>query len=116
MLLGLPIPILAMWGCIPELTRDCIDMTNSSSTYLGIAIGAAIGAVISWWIYNRQNKTSLKQDHLLERINELEQRNRQILLKVETFAQHHEELLKKIFVINESILAIDKRMRSMSKD
>ena len=44
MLLGLP--ILATWGCMPELAKDCIDMMNSSSTYLGIAIGAAIGAVI----------------------------------------------------------------------
>jgi predicted RNase H-like nuclease (RuvC/YqgF family) len=91
-------------------------MTNSSSTYIGIAAGAAIGAIISWWIYNRQNKTSLKQDHLLERINELEQKNRQILLKLESFAHHHEELLKKIFMINESILALDKKMQSMSKD
>lgn len=89
-------------------------MTNSSSTYLGIAVGAAIGAVISWWIYNRQNKTSLKQDHLLERINELEQKNRQILLKLETFVQHHDELLKKIFLINENILALDKKMESMT--
>jgi hypothetical protein len=112
----LALPILATWGCIPELSKDCVDMTNSSSTYLGIAVGAAIGAVISWWIYNRQNKTSLKQDHLLERINELEQKNRQILLKLESFAHHHEELLKKIFMINESILALDKKMQSMSKD
>ncbi|MGB8937301.1 MAG: hypothetical protein WCC17_19595 [Candidatus Nitrosopolaris sp.] len=37
--------ILAIWGCIPEITKACIDMTNSSSTYLGIAGGVAIGAV-----------------------------------------------------------------------
>jgi predicted MFS family arabinose efflux permease len=49
----LVLPILAIWGCLPELAKDCTDMTNSSSTYLGIAIGAAIGAVISWWVYNR---------------------------------------------------------------
>ena len=45
-----------MWGCIPEITRDCIDMTNAGSTYLGLIIGAIIGAIISWWIYNRQKK------------------------------------------------------------
>ena len=112
----LALPILATWGCMPELSRDCVDMTNSSSTYIGIAAGAAIGAIISWWIYNRQNKTSLKQDHLLERINELEQKNRQILLKLESFARHHEELLKRIFMINESILALDKKMQSMTKE
>jgi hypothetical protein len=45
------LPILAIWECIPELTKDCVDMTNSSSTYLGIVGGAAIGALIlgvSW--------------------------------------------------------------------
>ncbi|MGA8080240.1 MAG: hypothetical protein WB988_00120 [Candidatus Nitrosopolaris sp.] len=41
------LPILAIWECIPELTKDCVDMTNSSSTYLGIVGGAAIGAVIT---------------------------------------------------------------------
>ena len=89
-------------------------MTNSSSTYIGIAAGATIGAIISWWIYNRQKKTSLKQDHILERITALEQKNRQILLKLESFARHHEELLKRIFMINESILALDKKMQSMT--
>ena len=28
----------AMWGCIPEITRDYIDMTNAGSTYLGLII------------------------------------------------------------------------------
>lgn len=45
-------------GCLPELSPNCIDMTNSSSTYLGIIIGAIIGAIISWLIFNRQKKTS----------------------------------------------------------
>ena len=43
------LPILAIWGCIPEFTKRCIDMTNSSSAYLGVAGGIAIGAVIGWW-------------------------------------------------------------------
>ncbi|MGE5822328.1 MAG: hypothetical protein ACM31M_07075 [Nitrososphaerota archaeon] len=42
------------WGCLPELSRNCMDMTNSSSTYLGIIAGAIIGGIISWWIFNRQ--------------------------------------------------------------
>jgi len=61
-----------MWGCIPEISRDCIDMTNAGSTYLGIIIGAIIGAIISWWIYNRQKKISDEQDNLLSHIKDLE--------------------------------------------
>lgn len=59
-------------------------------------MGAAIGAVITWWVYNRQNKTSLKQDHVLQRVNELEQKNTHILMHLETFAKHDDELLNKI--------------------
>ncbi len=53
---------LGLWGCMPELTKNCVDMTNASSTYLSLGLGAIIGAVISWWIYNMQKKTSMKQD------------------------------------------------------
>jgi hypothetical protein len=37
-----------MWGCIPEITIDCIDMTNSGSTYFGLIIGAILGGIVSW--------------------------------------------------------------------
>ena len=51
------------WVCFTEFDHtDCMDMSNTSSTYLGLAAGAAIGGVISWWVYNRQNKTSHVQD------------------------------------------------------
>jgi hypothetical protein len=70
--------ILAIWGCIPEITKGCIDMTNSSSTYLGIAGGIAIGAVISWWIYDRQNKIARTHDDIVQRIEKLEEKNRKI--------------------------------------
>jgi hypothetical protein len=30
--------------------------------------------------------------------------------------QHHDELLKKIFLINENILALDKKMQSMTEN
>jgi hypothetical protein len=39
--------ILLTWGCIPELTKNCQDMTNASSTYLGIVIGAVIGGILA---------------------------------------------------------------------
>lgn len=68
-----------LWGCIPEITSNCSDMTNSSSTYLGIFAGVVIGGIISWWIYNRQKQNSEKQDDILQKIKSLEEHN-QILL------------------------------------
>jgi Na+/glutamate symporter len=59
------------WGCIPELYPDCMRMTNSSGTSLGIVVGALIGAIVSWWIFNRQKKTSDMLDYTLNRIEQL---------------------------------------------
>ncbi len=70
------------WGCIPEFSPNCMDMTNSSSTYLGIVVGALIGAIVSWWIFNRQKKTSDKQDYTLNRIEQLESYNEKLLEKI----------------------------------
>ena len=101
-----------------ELDKTCSikdDMTNASSTYLGIAVGAAIGIAISWWIYNRQNKTSRQQDYILQRIKNLEEKNTKILIKLETFAKHHEEFLNKIILLDENILLIDKKIQSMTE-
>jgi hypothetical protein len=109
------VPILAIWGCMPELTKDCVDMTNSSSTYLGIAGGAAIGAVISWWIYNRQKKTSKTQEEILQRIEKLEEKNRKILVQLDEFAKLHGNILSRIFHLNQDILAVDKKIESMTK-
>jgi len=39
--------IIAFWGCIPETAKGCIDMTNASSTYLSIALGALLGVAIA---------------------------------------------------------------------
>ena len=100
----------SIWGCIPELAKECQDMTNSSSTYFGIIMGAIIGAVISWWIYNRQKKTSRMQDEILRQIERLEEKNGKILAHLETFASHHETILNKIFQLNERILALEKRL------
>ena len=109
------LPIFAIWGCVPEITKNCPDMTNSSSTYIGITVGAAIGLAISWWIYNRQNKTSSMQDHILQRISKLEDKNRKILINLESYSKHHEELLSRIVLLNEHILALDKKIESMTE-
>ncbi len=50
----------AMWGCILEITRDCIDMTNAASTYLGI-IGGAIIEVIN-------KSDSIRMSHLAKEL------------------------------------------------
>jgi predicted RNase H-like nuclease (RuvC/YqgF family) len=91
------------WGCIPELGKDCQDMTNSSSTYLGIIMGAVIGGIISWWIYNRQKKTSETQDLLLTRIKELNERHDRILKQLEEFDKRHDSTLDAILELNEKI-------------
>ncbi len=51
---------IAIWGCMPEITKGCIDMTNASSTYLSIALGAVVGALISWLIFALQKKSFVK--------------------------------------------------------
>src|SRR5215210_9508642 len=98
--------IFALWGCMPEIARDCLDMTNASSTYLSLGLGAIIGAVISWWIYNTQKKTSVKQDETLRRINELEESHDKVLKSIQHFQQHQEKLLSKILSLDKKIDAI----------
>ena len=99
-------PALAIWGCMPELTKNCVDMTNASSTYLSLGLGAIIGAVISWWIYNMQKKTSMKQDETLRRINKLEESHDKVLKSIQHFQQHQEKLLSKILSLDKNIDAI----------
>ncbi len=108
--------VFVIWGCVPELTKDCIDMTNTSSTYLSIIIGAAIGVVISWWIYDRQKKTSVQQDYILQRVRDLEQKNTNVLINLENFAERHDELLNRLILLNENILELDKKIQSLMEN
>jgi gas vesicle protein len=95
--------LLNIWGCIPELSKDCQDMTNASSTYLGIVVGAIIGAIISWWIYDRQKKTTEKQDLTLTRIKELNERHDRILKRLEQSERRHDSTLNAILELNKKI-------------
>ena len=95
--------VLDIWGCVPELSKNCLDMTNASSTYLGIAGGAIIGAVVSWWIYNRQKSTSSQQDHILGKIKDLEENHSDILKKLEDFDDKHESSFDAIQEINKKM-------------
>ena len=92
-----------IWGCIPEITKDCQDMTNASSTYLGIAGGAVIGAFVSWWIYNRQKKTADMQDSTLNIIKELDESHDRILKKLEDFDMRHDTTLNTIDKLSKKI-------------
>ena len=109
---------LNSWGCLKELSpkdNECYDMSNAASAYLGIIAGAAVGGVITWWIYNLQNKTSRKQDHILHHIDEIEQKNRKILIHLEAYAKHQDLVLNKIFLLNENIQALNQKMQNMAE-
>lgn len=95
--------LLFSWGCIPELSQGCQDMTNASSTYLGIAVGALIGGIVSWWIYDRQKKTAEIQDLALNQIKELDENHDFILKRIEDIDSRHEEILNKILDLNKKI-------------
>jgi tRNA C32,U32 (ribose-2'-O)-methylase TrmJ len=91
---------------MPELTKDCLDMTNASSTYLSIVIGVAVGVVISWWIYHRQKKTTEKQDEVQRRIEEMGENHEKILESINVFQKHHEKVLNEILSLDKKIDSI----------
>ena len=78
-------------------------MTNASSTYLSIAIGAVVGALISWLVYALQKKSTVKQDENLKKLKELDERHDAILNLIQHFQKHQEKLL-------EQILSLDKKI------
>ena len=107
--------LLFIWGCVPELTKDCHDMTNAASTYLGIAVGAVIGGIISYWIYNRQKKTTEKQDLTLKHIRELNERHDKILKRLEESDKRHDSTLNAILDLNSKIEHIIERQDKLHK-
>ena len=101
--------ILSIWGCMPELSKDCIDMTNASSTYLGVIIGAIIGGIITWWVYNTQNKIEKMQDKMLDKITELEMMHIETLDRIEILDKNHDMSLR-------SILEMDKNVKRLVEE
>ena len=91
------------WGCMREITKDCSDMTNASSTWIGIVMGGAVGAFITWLVYFLQKKTTIKQDQSLERLEELDKRHDHILTLMQQFQKHQEKLLEQILSLNKKI-------------
>jgi Na+/glutamate symporter len=105
--------IFMIWGCIPELTSNCQDMTNASSTYLGIVIGAIIGGLITWWVYNRQNKTAKLQDEMLNKIIDLENLYIKTLERIEALDKNHDAALQSILKIDEKVKKILEKKESI---
>jgi len=95
-----------IWGCIPEITTNCQDMTNASSTYIGIIIGAIIAGLITWWVYNRQNKTAKQQDKMLNKIIDLENLYIKTLERIEELDKNHDATLQSILKIDEKVKKI----------
>ena len=95
-----------IWGCIPEITSNCQDMTNASSTYIGIIIGAIIAGLITWWVYNRQNKTAKQQDKMLKKIIDLENLYIKTLERIEDLDKNHDATLQSILKIDEKVKKI----------
>lgn len=84
-------------------------MTNASSTYLSIAIGAVVGALISWLVYALQKKSAVKQDENLKKLKELDERHDTILKLIQDFQKHQEDLLQQILSLDKKIDSIIER-------
>jgi uncharacterized membrane-anchored protein YhcB (DUF1043 family) len=69
---------------------DCnrnTDISNAGSTWVGLAAGIIIGVIITWWVYNRQKKTSDIQDKLLKQVVALENKILSLEEKIESILQ-----------------------------
>jgi uncharacterized membrane protein len=97
------LPILVVWGCMPEVTSRCVDMTNASSTYLSITIGAIVGVLISWWIFKIQKNTTIKQEETLRLIKNIEESHDKVLKSIEQFQNHQEKVLNEILNLDKKI-------------
>ena len=103
---------IAPWGCTPELTKGCIDMTNASSTWIGIVVGGLVGAFITWLVYFLQKKTTIKQDQSLERLEDLDKRHDNILKLMQHFQKHQEKLLEQILSLDKKIDSVVERKKN----
>ena len=100
-----------MWHCVD--VANCQkggDLSNIAATYVGIIAGFVLGGLISWWIYNRQEKSASKQQEILDHIAKLEEKHENILEKhvliletVQTFEQNHDEMLNNILTLDKKI-------------
>jgi Na+/glutamate symporter len=100
-----------MWHCVDIANcKDGGDLSNIAATYIGIIAGFVLGGIISWWIYNRQEKTAIQQQEILDHIANLEEKHEDILEKhelilenIQKFEQNHDEMLNNILTLNKKI-------------
>ena len=72
-------------------------------------MGVIVGSIISWWIYNRQKRTSEQQDKILSRIVDLEKNHSEILKKLADFDDKHENSFDAIQELDRKIDALLKK-------
>ena len=103
-----------IWGCLQELNSTTYvcphDISNASSTWVGLILGLVLGGVITWWVYYRQKKISRQQDELLDKVKELAEKNvnleeshEKMLTSIENFEKHHDRILNQILKLDEKI-------------
>src|SRR6476646_1066189 len=102
-----------IWGCLQELNSTTYvcphDISNASSTWVGLMLGFVLGGVITWWVYYRQKKISKQQDDLLENVKELTEKNvileshEKMLKSIEEFQKHQETSLSQILQLDKKI-------------
>jgi len=93
-----------MWHCVDIANcKDGGDLSNIAATYIGIIAGFVLGGIISWWIYNRQEKTAVQQQEILDHIANLEEKHELILENIQTVEQNHDEMLNNILTLNKKI-------------
>ena len=69
----------------------------------GIIIGALIGGIITWWVYRMQNKTSEKQETIIENIDMMVKKMER---QEEKHRAHQDEVLNKILSLDSKIDSI----------
>ena len=97
--------VLAIWGCMwewdPNCSKDYFDMSNAASTWIGLIAGGIIAIIITWWVYNRQNKTSEKQERIIEDIDKVVKKMER---QEEMHRAHQEKILNTYLAHQEKIL------------
>ncbi|HET8858183.1 MAG TPA: hypothetical protein VFM28_11710 [Nitrososphaeraceae archaeon] len=107
------IGLFVNWLCVEaQHCQDIGDISNVFSTIVGTLVGILIGGAISWWIYNRQQKTADKQDKTLKHVEELGIKQEQILEQIQAFEEKHDNMLNDILTLDNKIDSLIEKNRN----